>query len=100
MPGQRQQCVLQHRIPPEALCSGNQPEIELVFQTPHIRLQLRVISLRIIHQVSRMHLEKSGQRLPRRIRQVRTSPALNLGQITLAQLAARLSLLISRINSC
>ena len=91
--------MLQFGIAPKPLRPRHQPQIELVFQVAHLAQQLGVVALRIVHQVARVNLEKLGQDLPRRIRQVRPRAALNLREITLAQLRP-VSASIARTISC
>jgi len=87
-----QERALQLRIAPEPLRAGHEPQVELVLKVPDLAQQLRVIALRIVHQVPRMHLEELRQRLPRCVRQVRPRSAFDLREVTLADLRSGLNL--------
>ena len=89
---QGQQRVFQLRIAAETFRPVHQPQVQLVFQAAQVAVQLGVVALRIVHQVARMHLEKCSQNLPRGIGQMGPRAALNLRQVTLAQLLAGLGL--------
>jgi len=90
--GQSDKRLLQLRIAAKALRPSHQPQIELVFHTAQLALQLRRIPLWIIYQITGVHLEKCGKNLPRGVGQVRTSPALDLREIALADRGAGFSL--------
>ena len=90
MPCQRQQRLHQLRIAAETFRAVHQPQVKLVFKGPQLALQLGVVALGVVHQVAGMHLEKSGEDLTRGVGQVRPGTALNLREVTLAQLLAGL----------
>ena len=82
--GQAQQRLAHCRIAPKPLRSIDQPQIQLILGGPDVRDQLRVISLRVVHQISGMHFEEPGQQLAGGVGQVRPRPALDLRQVRLA----------------
>src|ERR1017187_3083562 len=68
----------------ETLRPAPQPQVELVFERAHVGDQLVLKPLGIVHQVARMHFEKSCQQHARRIGKVRTRAALDLREVALA----------------
>src|SRR5215831_13928698 len=85
-----------NRIAPKSFRPAHKPRVQLVFQDTHIRNQLVLKPFRIVHQISRMHSEKPCQQHPRRVRQMRPRPALDLRQIALADRLPELLLNRSR----
>ena len=84
MPGQGQQRLPEVGIPWEPLGPVYQPQVQLVIQHPRLAHQLRVVALRVINQVARMHLEELRQQLARGVGQVWPRAAFNLRQVGLA----------------
>src|SRR5205814_6075909 len=79
-------CDLEQRtanrwIAAEALRAIDKPQVELVFQRADIRHQLGVVTIGIVYQIARMHLEELREQCARRIRQVGARAALNLREI-------------------
>src|ERR1035437_4403221 len=84
--------MLQFRIAPKALRAGNQPQVQLVFHPAQLTLQLGMVALRVVYEVTGVNLEEGGQNLPRGVGQVGPGTAFNLRKIALAQLSAGLRL--------
>src|ERR1700746_328117 len=72
------------RVARESLRTLQQPDINLAFYGSQVRSQFRVITLRVIHQKTRMNLEKLRQQRARRLRHVRARTAFDLREIRLA----------------
>jgi hypothetical protein len=78
------------RVCAETFRAIDQPQVELVFKRAQVLDQLVLNSLRVVHEVTRMHFEKTGQQHARSIRQMRASAAFNLREIGLANSLAQL----------
>src|SRR5580700_1484890 len=72
------------RIAREALRSLQQPNVDLAFYRSQVRSQFSVITLRVIHQKTRVNLEELRQQRARGLRHVRARTALDLREIRLA----------------
>ena len=70
------------------LRSADQPQVQLVLRVARVRHQLGMEALRVIHEISGMNLEELRQKQPRRVGEMGTGAALDLGEIRLADACA------------
>ena len=88
MLGRAQQRLTHRGIALESFRAVDQPQIQRVLRGPYVRHQLRVVAFRIVHQITRMHFEKSSQQHPCGIGQMRPRATLDLREIRLADRAS------------
>src|SRR4051812_6299003 len=81
--GQLDQSFVRFGIIMKPLRAADQSEIELVFESAHVRGQLVVIALGIVDQIAGVDLEETGQRHARAVGQMPALAALNLREISL-----------------
>src|SRR5260370_13013570 len=81
---QRKERLTKLVVAAKSLRSADEPEVELVFEGVDVGHQLGVVALGIVDEIVRVNLEELGEKQARRVSEMRSSAALDLREIGLA----------------